>query len=64
VTGAYTPQPPNRGPGGAFELRLKDTGQRGPSSGDTFSLTLHDGIYDGYHNEGVWIRGSWRFIKK
>ncbi len=51
--GRYTPQPQSRGPGGEFEIVAQDLGERGPSKGDTFQITLTGGVYDGYTNEGV-----------
>lgn len=51
--GIYTPQPPKdkKGKvreGGRFEIKVVDGGKKGPSKGDTLTLDLFGGIYDGY----------------
>jgi hypothetical protein len=50
--GSYTSQPKTLGVGGTFVVRVEDQGQTGPSTSDYLSITLHDGVFDGYSNSG------------
>lgn len=46
--GTYTPQPRKLGEGGRFEIKVVDSGEKGPSKGDELTLTLDGGCYAGY----------------
>jgi len=46
--GTYTPQPRKLGEGGRFEIKVVDSGEKGPSKGDELTLTLDGGYHDGY----------------
>lgn len=50
--GSYTPQPKTLGPGGTFVVHVEDLGQSGPSTSDYISITLYDGVFNGYSNAG------------
>lgn len=57
-TGTYRPQPGNVGPGGNFLVKVDDLGKPGPSDGDTFSIELIGGVFDGYKTNGVLAGGN------
>ena len=52
-SGTYVPHPHTLGPGGTFVLRIEDLGQRGPSKGDFFAISLFGGVFDQYVNSGT-----------
>lgn len=55
LVGEYRPRP--RGEAGTATIVLHDTGDRGPSKGDTVTVTLSGGAFDGYTNTGP-LRGN------
>lgn len=57
-TGTYTPQPPNLGDGGFFELFVQDLGKQGPSKEDIIAIELFGGVFDGYANIGTLAGGQ------
>jgi hypothetical protein len=58
VTGSYTPQPKNLGPGGTFLLCVKDGGIPGPDKYDEIALKLYGGVFNGYAVKGEYLEGG------
>ncbi len=56
--GTYKPQPESLGEGGTFVVQVQDFGKKGPSDGDTFSITLCGGVFDGYTQSGSLVGGN------
>lgn len=56
LEGTYRPSP--KGDGGAFTITLVDTGETGPSKGDTVTISLTGGLHDGYSHSGVLQGGN------
>lgn len=56
--GDYEPQPARIGPGGRFSVMVIDQGEPGPSAGDSFSITLMGGVFDGYSHSGTLQGGN------
>lgn len=56
--GTYKPQPESLGEGGTFVVQVEDAGKDGPSEGDTFKVTLCDGVFDGYTQSGTLVGGN------
>ncbi len=56
--GKYRPQPASAGEGGVFYITVEDKGAPGPSSEDTFEITLVGGVFHGYRQSGVLAGGN------
>ncbi len=56
--GTYKPQPASLGEGGSFTVEVEDLGKEGPSDGDTFKITVHDGAFAGYYQFGTLAGGN------
>lgn len=57
-TGTYKPQPESLGEGGKFHVAVEDTGERGPSAGDTFTIAIETGVFAGYIQTGTLAGGN------
>ncbi len=57
-SGKYTPQPESIGEAGTFTVQVEDAGKDGPSEGDTFTISLSGGIFDGYQQSGTLVGGN------
>ena len=51
---------PAKGERGSYSMRFVDSGARGPSKGDLFSIELYGGKNDGYTNEQVLGGGNFK----
>lgn len=56
--GTYKPQPASIGAGGTFIVEVEDLGKEGPSDGDTFKITVLDGVFAGYAQSGTLAGGN------
>lgn len=56
--GTYRPQPESIGAGGTFTVEVEDMGKEGPSDGDTFKITIYDGVFAGYTQSGTLSGGN------
>ena len=56
--GTYRPQPESLGAGGTFSVEVEDLGKEGPSDGDTFKITVLDGVFAGYTQSGALAGGN------
>lgn len=56
--GTYKPQPESLGSGGSFTVEVEDLGKEGPSDGDTFKITVIDGVFGCYSQSGTLAGGN------
>lgn len=60
--GVYTPKP--KGEQGSYTVDFVDTGEKGPSKGDSFTIFLAGGEYSGYGHSATLDHGNLKTTNK